>query len=180
MGEKSCCSVILLSTVYTHAICHSHSCTRAAKVRTTYTLSHVMCAKRKIFGMNPQQVRAVVQTIARKAMIERGLVPDFPAQALAVLDRIQAPKTIEGNGIRDLRGLLWASIDNDDSRDLDQLSAAEAVPGEKTRILVAVADVDSLVPKGSTLDKYAQHNTTSVYTPAKIFPMLPERLSNDL
>jgi len=73
-----------------------------------------------------------------------------------------------------------ASIDNDDSCDLDQLSAAEALPGEKTRILVAVADVDSLVPKESALDKYAQHNTTSVYTPARIFPMLPERLSNDL
>ena len=82
--------------------------------------------------------------------------------------------------VRDLRDLLWASIDNDDSRDLDQLTVAEAMPGDKVKILVAVADVDSLVKNGSAIDEHARHNTTSVYTAARIFPMLPEKLSTDL
>ena len=82
--------------------------------------------------------------------------------------------------VRDLRDLLWASIDNDDSRDLDQLTVAEAMPGDKVKILVAVADVDSLVKNGSAIDEHARHNTTSVYTAARIFPMLPEKLSTNL
>ena len=76
--------------------------------------------------------------------------------------------------------LLWASIDNDDSLDLDQLTVAETLPGDKVRIRVAVADVDALVKDGSAIDEHARHNTTSVYTAAEIFPMLPERLSTDL
>ena len=84
------------------------------------------------------------------------------------------------SGIRDLTDLLWASIDNDDSRDLDQLTVAEALPGDKVRIRVAVADVDALVKNGSAIDEHARHNTTSVYTAARIFPMLPEKLSTDL
>jgi exoribonuclease-2 len=84
------------------------------------------------------------------------------------------------SGIRDLTDLLWASIDNDGSRDLDQLTVAEALPGDKVKIRVAVADVDALVKNGSAIDEHAGHNTTSVYTAAKIFPMLPEKLSNDL
>jgi exoribonuclease-2 len=82
--------------------------------------------------------------------------------------------------IRDLKDLSWASIDNDDSRDLDQLTVAETLPGEKVKIYVAVADVDSLVRNGSAIDEHARHNTTSVYTAARIFPMLPEELSTDL
>ena len=127
-----------------------------------------------------EQHRAVLQRIARRVMLERGLLPDFPAEALAELDRIQGPATADGGHVRDLRHLLWASIDNDDSRDLDQLTVAEAMPGDKTRILVAVADVDSVVRSGSAIDAHARHNTTSVYTAAAVFPMLPERLSTDV
>jgi exoribonuclease II len=79
-----------------------------------------------------------------------------------------------------MRNLLWASIDNDDSRDLDQLTVAEAISGDKIRVMVAIADVDSLVKEGTALDEHARHNTTSVYTAARIFPMLPEKLSTDL
>jgi exoribonuclease-2 len=82
--------------------------------------------------------------------------------------------------VRDLRDLLWASIDNDDSRDLDQVTVAEALPGETVKILVAVSEVDSLVKRGSAIDEYARHNTTSVYTAAMNFPMLPEKLSTNL
>jgi VacB/RNase II family 3'-5' exoribonuclease len=84
------------------------------------------------------------------------------------------------SGVRDLRGLLWVSIDNDDSRDLDQISVAESLPDGVVKILVAVADVDAAVKKGSAIDNHSQHNTTSVYTAAEIFPMLPEKLSTDL
>jgi exoribonuclease-2 len=113
-------------------------------------------------------------------MVERGLLPDFSVGALAELVRIQAPATTDDKQVRDLRNLLWASIDNDDSLDLDQLTVAEAMPGGKVKILVAVADVDSIVKKDSAIDDHARHNTTSVYTAARIFPMLPEKLSTNL
>jgi exoribonuclease-2 len=119
-------------------------------------------------------------------MLERGLLPDFSPAVLAELDRIQvsAVANAEPAGdpsvVRDLTDLLWASIDNDDSRDLDQLTMAEAVAGNNVKIRVAVADVDALVKNGSAIDEHARHNTTSVYTAAKIFPMLPEKLSTDL
>ena len=82
--------------------------------------------------------------------------------------------------MRDLTDLPWASIDNDDSRDLDQLTVAETLPEDRVKIRVAVADVDALVKDGSAIDEHARHNTTSVYTAAQIFPMLPEKLSTDL
>jgi VacB/RNase II family 3'-5' exoribonuclease len=127
-----------------------------------------------------KQHRAILQSIARRAMLEQGLLPDFSGEALAQLGRIQALTVARGEAMRDLTGLLWASIDNDDSRDLDQLTVAEVMPGDKVKISVAVADVDSIVKKGSALDDHARHNTTSVYTAAMIFPMLPEKLSTDL
>jgi VacB/RNase II family 3'-5' exoribonuclease len=127
--------------------------------------------------------RAILQSIARRAMVERGLFPDFSTAALAELDRIAEPSMKESmlddtdHPIRDMRDLLWASIDNDDSLDLDQLTVAEAIPGDKVKILVAIADVDAVVKNGTALDQHARHNTTSVYTVAEIFPMLPEKLS---
>ena len=114
--------------------------------------------------------------IARQAMIERGFIPDFPKDVLIELSSIAAPASPRTSPtFRDMRGMLWVSIDNDNSRDLDQLTYAEG-----NRIFVAVADVDALVTRGLPLDLRAAHNTTSVYTPAAIFPMLPPKLSNDL
>ena len=134
--------------------------------------------------MNPpaaaQSDRAHLRALAVAAMRARGLDPDFPPEALAEVARlVEAPKVSE-EPTRDLRSLLWCSIDNDDSRDLDQLSVAEALPAGAVKVLVAIADVDALVPKDSPVDRHAAVNTTSVYTPAIIFPMLPERLSTDL
>ena len=124
--------------------------------------------------------RADLRNIARRAMIERGLLPDFSQAAKAELARIGSAASERPANIRDLTGLLWASIDNDDSRDLDQLTVAESLPDKSVKILVAIADVDALVVKESALDGHAKHNTTSVYTAGEIFPMLPEQLSTDL
>ncbi len=130
--------------------------------------------------MNAQRQRATLQRIAHQAMLDRGLLPDFSHEALAELDRLPDSSDLAQKSRRDPRDLLWASIDNDDSRDLDQLTVAENLPGGAVKIRVAVADVDSLVKKGSAIDGHAQQNTTSVYTAAEIFPMLPEKLSTDL
>jgi VacB/RNase II family 3'-5' exoribonuclease len=127
-----------------------------------------------------RQHRAILQAIARRAMLDRGLLPDFSAAALVELEKVRAPATSAGEPARDLTGLPWASIDNDDSLDLDQLTAAIAAPGENVRILVAIADVDAFVRNGSAIDEHARCNTTSVYTAASIFHMLPEKLSTDL
>jgi exoribonuclease-2 len=121
-----------------------------------------------------------LQTIARRVMLERGLSPDFSPKALAELHAITGAAVSPGSSYRDLRALLWCSIDNDDSKDLDQLTVAEAQPGGAVKVLVAIADVDALVKKGSALDDHANQNTTSVYTVCQVFPMLPERLSTDL
>lgn len=149
---------------------------------------------------NDQHDRAILQRIARRVMLERDLLPDFSPEALAEIDRIEAnapagrPAALDtqnptgagssalpqAEGVRDLRQLLWASIDNDDSLDLDQLTVAEALPDGTVKVLVAVADVDSLVKGGSALDGHAGQNTTSVYTAAQIFPMLPDKLSTGL
>ena len=127
-----------------------------------------------------RQHRSLLKKLAHRAMLERGLLPDFSPQALAELDTIHGPATRAEESTRDLRHLIWCSIDNDTSRDLDQLTVAEAMPGGAAKILVAIADVDAVVKKQSALDDHARHNTTSVYTAAEIFPMLPEKLSTDL
>ena len=121
-----------------------------------------------------------LRTIARRAMIERGLQPDFSAEAQREAQAITSAATNAGAAIRDLRDLLWASIDNDDSRDLDQLSVSAGAVDGATRILIAIADVDALIVENSAIDAHAQTNTTSVYTAALIFPMLPEKFSTDL
>ena len=113
-------------------------------------------------------------------MKEYGFLPDFSADALKELETVQqADRGEESPGV-DLRHLLWASIDNDDSLDLDQLTVAEALPDKQVKVWVAIADVDALVEKNSAIDAHARYNTTSVYTAGGIFPMLPEKLSTDL
>ena len=113
-------------------------------------------------------------------MAERGLLPDFAPAVVAETEAIRQAATDASPAIRDLRDLLWCSIDNDDSRDLDQLTVTAPGRNGTVTVLVAVADVDALVGKGSAIDDHARANTTSVYTAAEIFPMLPERLSTDL
>jgi len=124
--------------------------------------------------------KGILKAIARRAMLERGLLPDFSPEVRAQTAAIARAPPPPEPGLRDLRQLLWASIDNDDSRDLDQLSVAEALGAGAVKILVAVADVDGVVKKGSPIDARARTNTTSVYTAAEIFSMLPEELSTDL
>ncbi len=131
--------------------------------------------KRALAGQRADLVR-----IATETMAERGLEPEFGAAVLAQLATIGGPGRDADARVQDLTALPWCSIDNDDSRDLDQLTACELLPGGAVKIFVAVADVDVLVAKGSPIDDHARFNTTSVYTAARIFPMLPERLSTDL
>lgn len=118
--------------------------------------------------------------IARRAMEDHGLEPAFPPEVRRELARLAIPAVNDDPDLRDLRDLPWSSIDNDDTRDLDQLTVAQPGTDGATRILVAIADVDALVKPGSAIDAHARANTTSVYTPTIIFPMLPERLSTDL
>ena len=117
---------------------------------------------------------------ARQEMIDEGFQPDFPPEVARQLDALKA-RAASGTdaGVRDLRPLLWSSIDNDTSRDLDQAEAAERVSAG-IRVLIAIADVDSDVPAGSPIDKHAAAQTTSVYTGIRTFSMLPEQLSTDL
>lgn len=122
--------------------------------------------------------RGILQRVATYAMIDRGFIPEFSQEILHELEHISIPAA--DPSVQDLRALLWCSIDNDDSLDLDQLTVAIPLDDTKTRILVAIADVDALVKKGSPIDLHAKHNTTSVYTDAEIFPMLPTKLSTGL
>lgn len=130
--------------------------------------------------ITPGAGRDELRNIAHAVMLQRGLLPDFSAAVTAETDRITRAAVPSDATIRDLRGLLWASIDNDDSRDLDQLTVAEPLGDGAVKVLVAIADVDALVAQRSAIDGHAATNTTSVYTAAQIFPMLPEKLSTDL
>ena len=129
--------------------------------------------------LHPHQKDELAE-LAVIAMRERGLEPEFSAAVKRQLDEIDGEREEDGAGIVDMTGLLWCSIDNDDSRDLDQLTVSETLPDGSVKIMVAIADVDTLVAKDTPIDRHAQINTTSVYTSARIFPMLPEKLSTDL
>ena len=122
-----------------------------------------------------------LRAVARAALTDAGFEPDFPAEVARELEGLGTPAELaaSGAGVRDLRGLLWSSIDNKESRDLDQVEYAVR-EDDGFRVLVGIADVDAYVPKASAVDRHAARNTVSVYTPAHVFPMLPERLSTDL
>ncbi|MEP7156231.1 MAG: RNB domain-containing ribonuclease [Betaproteobacteria bacterium] len=122
----------------------------------------------------------MLHKLAHTAMLQHAMEPDFSPAALAEAGAAKPAPIVQDGQVRDLRNLLWASIDNDDSRDLDQLSVSLPLADGAVKILIAIADVDCLVKKGSAMDAHAAINTTSVYTVAGIFPMLPEKLSTDL
>src|SRR6266481_6192986 len=117
---------------------------------------------------------------ARQEMVEHGFNPDFPPDVEQQVSALAAAAKPPANGdVRDLRSLLWSSIDNDTSRDLDQIEVAERT-ADGIRIMVGVADVDGDVSLDSPVDRHAASETTSVYTGIRTFSMLPEKLSTDL
>lgn len=124
--------------------------------------------------------RSLLQNIAIREMFSHGFAPEFSPQALAELKAIAGAPAPSPSEARDLRDLPWCSIDNDDSLDLDQLTVAEARPDGATLLRVAIADVAATVARDTAIDAHARQNTTSVYTAARMFPMLPEQLSTDL
>jgi ribonuclease R len=124
--------------------------------------------------------RRDLTAIAHRAMIQRGLIPEFAPAVLEEVRTLVAQPAPLIAGVRDHTDRLWMSVDNESSRDLDQLSVAEPLDERFTRLFVALADVDALVRADSAMDRHARTNTTSVYTAAGIFSMLPERLSTDL
>ena len=135
---------------------------------------------------NNQNHRAILKSIAHRAMLERGLLPDFSAEALAELGSFRYPQSQGWTSARVLtRFAICASfcglpLTTMTSLDLDQLTVAEAVSSDRVKIFVAIADVDSSIKNGSAIDQHARNNTTSVYTAAEIFPMLPEKVSTDI
>lgn len=128
--------------------------------------------------------RQLLTTIAHQAMLDRGLIPDFSSEIKAELERLLIRSRLQvvgsANDLRDMRSMLWCSIDDDDSLDLDQLTVAEQLPDNTVKIYVAIADVDALVKKGTAIDQRAEHNTATVYTVGMIFAMLPEEISTGL
>jgi len=128
-------------------------------------------------NQNPSHVD--LQATAKEIMRQRGFEPDFPAAVQKQLADLRAhpPQISAGKDVRDLRNLLWSSIDNDTSRDLDQIEVAERLPNGNLKVLVGIADVDAFVPKQTAIDQHAARETTTVYAGVKNFPMLPEELS---
>lgn len=130
--------------------------------------------------MNDNQGNWLTQR-AHQTMLDNGFEPEFPRQVFDQLDQINtSAKDVSDPSVRDLRDLLWSSIDNRTSRDLDQVEWAESLPNGDIRVLVGIADVDAMVAKDSPIDDHARQNTVTVYTESKIFPMLPEELSTDI
>jgi exoribonuclease-2 len=120
-----------------------------------------------------------LQAAARQIMLEHGFEPDFPPEAAQQLADLRAhpPQMAPGGDIRDLRQLLWSSIDNETSRDLDQIEAAERLPTGEIKVVVGIADVDAFVRQQSPIDEHAAKETTTVYAGVRNFAMLPEELS---
>jgi len=119
-----------------------------------------------------------LHTTARELMVQHGFDPNFPPEVSAQLAALRPPPVPSGGEVRDLRKLLWSSIDNDTSRDLDQIEVADGGSNGDVKILVGIADVDAFVQKQTPIDQHASRETTTVYTGICNFPMLPEELSN--
>src|SRR5215813_7050858 len=127
---------------------------------------------------NAQPSHFDLQAAARQIMLENGFEPEFPPEVRQQLAQIKsAPPQPSNSDVRDLRHLLWSSIDNDTSRDLDQIEVAERLPDGSVRVMIGIADVDAFVPKDTPIDRHAAKETTTVYTGVRNFPMLPEELS---
>jgi VacB/RNase II family 3'-5' exoribonuclease len=126
---------------------------------------------------NPSQ--ADLQAVAKAVVQQHGFQPDFAPAVQQQLQQLRAspPAITSGGTIRDLRSQLWSSIDNDTSRDLDQIEVAERLSNGDVKVLIGIADVDSFVPKLTAIDEHAARETTTVYAGIRIFPMLPEELS---
>lgn len=120
-----------------------------------------------------------LQAIARQVMLQNGFQPDFSAQVQEQLAQLRQETSPVKQGVqaRDLRGLLWSSIDNDTSRDLDQIEVAERQDDGSIKVMIGIADVDAFVEKNSPIDQHAARETTTIYAGVRIFPMLPEQLS---
>lgn len=121
----------------------------------------------------------ILAPITREAMESRGLTMGYSAEAMAEVKAIGGPAPITGQGVRDLRHLKWASIDNATTRDIDQLAFAEDLGNGRKRLLVAIADVAEVMGKDGALDQQAQKNTSTVYAPGNVQPMIPKELSTD-
>jgi VacB/RNase II family 3'-5' exoribonuclease len=128
---------------------------------------------------NTNSAHIDLQAVANDVVRQHGFNPDFaPAVQQQLIDlRAHPPAIAAGAAVRDLRGQLWSSIDNDTSRDLDQIEVAERLPNGDVKVFIGVADLDAFVPKLSAIDQHAARETTTVYTGIRIFPMLPEELS---
>ena len=128
-------------------------------------------------AVNPSHLD--LQAIAKQVMQQHGFNPDFPPEVSqqVVALKTSPPQAAPGAGVRDLRNLLWSSIDNDTSRDLDQVEAAETLSNGDVKIMIGIADVDVFVPKQTPIDQHAARETTTVYAGVRNFPMLPEQLS---
>lgn len=126
---------------------------------------------------DPSQID--LQAVAKQVMHEKGFEPDFPPEIQQQLAELRAhpPRVVPDANVRNLRDLLWSSIDNDTSKDLDQIEVVERLNNGETKVLVGIADVDAFVPKGSPIDRHAANETTTVYAGVRNFPMLPEQLS---
>src|ERR1700688_2744379 len=123
-----------------------------------------------------------LQATAKEIMLRYGFEPDFPPQVPQQLADLKShpPQIAAGGDVRDLRNLLWSSIDNDTSRDLDQIEVAERLPNGDVKIMIGIADVDAFVPKQTPIDQHAARETTTVYAGVRNFPMLPEELSTGI
>lgn len=130
--------------------------------------------------MNQTLTISDIHNISEATMVENGFQTNFPSRVLEELESLKDKTITLDESIRDLRGLLWSSIDNDSSKDLDQIEFAKQLPNGNIRLLIGIADVDTYVKKDSAIDEFAKNQTVSVYTETMILPMLPPQISEDL